>query len=242
MRVLAVAVGLGVLMAPTGALAQAGAQAPRPTAPRPATPQTPAPRPATAAPQTPAPPPVPQVVFQDGLKYAYLRVDVIAANSVEGRLANEKVKALNDQKVRELNEKNKALQAAQQKLEQGGSVLNDVTRVQLQTEIERQQRDIQRFTEDAQQDVTALQQQLQEDFQRKLNPVVDRVAKEKQVHMIFSAADSGLVWADPTMDLTADVIKAFDAAATAKPAAAAPAAPAPAPAAPAAGPPVPVAR
>ena len=243
MRVLAVAVGLGVLMAPTWALAQAGAPAPRPTAPRPATPQAPpAPRPATAAPQTPAPPPVPQVVFQDGLKYAYLRVDVIAANSVEGRAANERVKALNDQKVRELNEKNKALQAAQQKLEQGGSVLNDVTRVQLQTEIERQQRDIQRFTEDAQQDVTALQQQLQEDFQRKLNPVVDRVAKEKQVHMIFSAADSGLVWADPTMDLTADVIRAFDAAATAKPAAAAPAAPAPAPAAPTAGPPVPVAR
>ena len=240
MRVLAVAVGLGVLMAPTGALAQAGAQAPRPTAPRPATPQTPAPRPATAAPQTPAPPPVPQVVFQDGLKYAYLRVDVIAANSVEGRLANERVKALNDQKVRELNERNKALQTAQQKLEQGGSVLNDGTRAQLQAEIERQQRDIQRFTEDAQQDVTALQQQLQEDFQRKLNPVVDRVAREKQVHMVFSAADSGLVWADPTMDLTADVIRAFDAAATAKPAAAAPAAPAPAP--PAAGPPVPVAR
>ena len=243
MRVLAVAVGLGVLMAPTWALAQAGAPAPRPTAPRPATPQTPpAPRPATPAPQAPAPPPVPQVPFQDGLKYAYLRVDVIAANSVEGRAANERVKALNDQKVRELNEKNKALQAAQQKLEQGGSVLNDVTRVQLQTEIERQQRDIQRFTEDAQQDVQALQQQLQEDFQRKLNPVVDRVAKEKQVHMIFSAADSGLVWADPTMDLTADVIRAFDAAATAKPAAAAPAAPAPAPATPAAGPPVPVAR
>ena len=243
MRVLAVAVGLGVLMAPTWALAQAGQPAPRPTAPRPATPQTPpAPRPATPAPQAAAPPPVPQVVFQDGLKYAYLRVDVIAANSVEGRAANEKVKALNDQKVRELNEKNKALQAAQQKLEQGGSVLSDVSRAQLQTEIERQQRDIQRFTEDAQQDVTALQQQLQEDFQRKLNPVVDRVAKEKQVHMIFSAADSGLVWADPTMDLTADVIRAFDAAAGAKPAAAAPAAPPPAPAAPAAGPPVPVAR
>ena len=169
-----------------------------------------------------------------------MRVDVIAANSVEGRAANEKVKALNDQKVRELNERNKALQSAQQKLEQGGTVLNDNARAQLQQEVERQQRDIQRFTEDAQQDVQALQQQLQEDFQRKLNPIVDRVAREKQVHMVFSAADSGLVWADPTMDLTGDIIRAFDAAATGKPAAAAPApapaAPAPAPAAPAAAP------
>jgi Skp family chaperone for outer membrane proteins len=96
----------------------------------------------------------------------------------------------------------------------------------LQSEVERQQRDIQRYTEDAQQDVQALQQQLQEDFQRKLNPIVDRVAKEKQVHMVFSASDSGLVWADPSMDLTTDVIKAFDAAGGAKPAAPAPAAPA----------------
>jgi Skp family chaperone for outer membrane proteins len=158
------------------------------------------------------------VPFQDGLKYAYLRIDRIAAESAEGRAANDKVKALNDQKVRELNERNKALQAAQQKLEQGGTVLNDAARAQLQTEVERQQRDIQRFTEDAQQDVQALQQQLQEDFQRKLNPVVDKVAREKQVHMVFSAGDSGLVWAEPSMDLTADVIKAFDALSTTKPA------------------------
>ena len=236
MKVLAVAVGLGLLMAPTWALAQARGTAPQPTTPRPA-PQAPAaPRPAQPAAQVPAAPSAPQVQFQEGLKYAYLRVDVIAASSIEGRAANEKVKALNDQKVRELNERNKALQTAQQKLEQGGTVLNDVARAQLQQEVERQQRDIQRFTEDAQQDVQALQQQLQEDFQRKLNPVVDRVAREKQVHMVFSAADSGLVWADPTMDLTADVIRAFDAATTAKPAAAAPAAPAPTPAAPAPAP------
>ena len=203
MRVLAVAVGLGVLMAPSGALAQAAA--PRPGPPRRAR-RRPR-RPRRRGPRSPRRRRrlllrCRRSVFQDGLKYAYLRVDVIAANSVEGRAANEKVKALNDQKVRELNEKNKALQSAQQKLEQGGTVLNDVARAQLQSEVERQQRDIQRFTEDAQQDVQALQQQLQEDFQRKLNPVVDRVAKEKQVHMVFSAADSGLVWADPTMDLT----------------------------------------
>lgn len=228
MRVLVAAVGVGLLLTPSWTFAQAAPAAPaapRPVAPRPA---APAPRPAPAAPVAQAPA-LPVVPFQDGLKYAYLRIDRIAAESVEGRAANDRVKALNDQKVRELNERNKALQSAQQKLDQGGTVLNDNARAQLQTEIERQTRDIQRFTEDAQQDVQALQQQLQEDFQRKLNPIVDRVAREKQVHMVFSAADSGLVWADPTMDLTTDVIRAFDVA---KPVAAAPpAAPAPAPAA-----------
>ncbi len=228
MRLLAVAVGVGMLLTPSWTLAQ-GAPAPRPAAPRTAAPQAPAaPRPTTPPPAPAVPPPA----FQAGLKYAYIRLDLIAAASAEGRTANDKVKALNDQKVRELNDKNKSLQSAQQKLEQGGAVLNDVARGQLQTEIERQQRDIQRFTEDAQQDVQALQQQLQADFQRKLDPVIDKVAREKQVHMVFSVGDSGLVWADPGMDLTGDIIRALDSTGG-KPAAAAPAAaPAPAPAAP----------
>jgi Skp family chaperone for outer membrane proteins len=203
------------------AASETQAQGPAPArpagqAPRPAAPAAPAP---AAAPLPPPPP------FQDGLKYAYVRIDRIAAESGAGRLLNERVKALNDQKVRELNDKNKALQSAQQKLESGGSVLSDTARAQLQAEVERQQRDIQRFTEDAQQDLQALQQQLQEEFTRTLNPVLDRVAKQKQVHMVFNATESGLVWADPSMDLTTDIIKALDSAAPA-PTAAKPAAPA----------------
>ena len=224
MRVLAAALAVSMLLAASETYAQAPAparpagQAPAPAAPRPAT-QAPAPAAAQAL------PPLPK--FQDGMKYAYIRIDRIAAESGEGKTLNDRVKALNDQKVRELNEKNKALQSVQQKLETGGSVLNDAARAQLQAEVERQQRDIQRFTEDAQQDLQALQQQLQEEFTRKLNPILDKVAKEKQVHMVFNATESGLVWADPSMDLTTDIIKALDTAgpaaapapATAKPAA-----------------------
>jgi outer membrane protein len=190
-----------------------------PAAPRPA---APAPAPAVQAPAAPT------VRFQDGLKYAYVRIDRIAAESNAGKALSDRVKGLNDQKVRELNEKNKQLQTAQQKLDSGGSVLNDTARAQLTAEIERQQRDIQRFTEDAQQDLQGLQQQLQEEFTRTLNPILDKVAKEKQVHMVFNATESGLVWADPSMDLTTDIIKALDAAG---PAAAAPAAKPAAPAA-----------
>ena len=162
------------------------------------------------------------------MKYAYVNVQAVAAASVEGKVAAEKIKVLQEQKSRELEEKNKALQSAQQKLEQGGSVLSDSARTQLQAEIERQQRDLQRFTEDAQQDVQQLAEQVEAEFNRKLTPVIDRVAKQKQVHFVFNAAQSGLIWAEPGMDLTAEVIQAFDSPAAAAPP---PAAAAPAPAA-----------
>ena len=66
-------------------------------------------------------------------------------------------------------------------------MLSDAARAQLQADIERQQRDIQRLTEDAQQDVQNLAQQVQEDFTRKLLPIVDKVAQDKQVHFVFNA-------------------------------------------------------
>jgi len=230
MKVLFVAVALSVMLATApyafaGALPQAapGAQTPNRPAPaqpgqaRPATPagQTPPAQPRPAAPQ-PAPvaqaPAQPKPPFPTGVKYAFVYVQKIASDSAEGKAATAKISALNNQKVTELNEKNKALQAAQQKLEQGGSVLNEAARSQLATDVDKQQREIQRFTEDAQQDVQNLQQQLQEDFQRKLTPVLAKVAQEKQLHMIFSVTDSGLVWGDPALDLTDDVIKEFDTA------------------------------
>jgi outer membrane protein len=234
MRVFASVLAFSAVTAAGAAYAQAPAAAPqapatqKPTpAPAPAPGQKPAPTPPLAAPgQKPAPPaPAPVELkprFQDGMKYAYVNVQAVAAASAEGKAAAEKIKGLQEQKSRELQEKNKTLQSAQQKLEQGGSVLSDQARAQLQTEIERQQRDLQRFTEDAQQDVQQLAEQVEGEFNRKLTPVIDRVAKQKGVHFVFNASQSGLIWAEPGMDLTAEVIQAFDTPAAAAPAPAAP--------------------
>ena len=227
------AAALSVMLATAPTFAQAPAAQP-PAQPAPAAPvaQAPAPRP-----------------FTDGVKYGFVNVQRIASESAEGKAATAQVQALNNKKVEELNARNKQLQSSQQKLESGGSVMSPQALAQLQKEIERQQVDIQRFTEDAQQEVTQLQQQLQDEFQRKLTPVIQQVATERQLHMMFSVVDSGLVWGDPSLDLTPEIIKRFDAAGPARPAAAAPStakpappaaaapAPAPKPAAPPATPP-----
>jgi Skp family chaperone for outer membrane proteins len=92
-------------------------------------------------------------------------------------------------------------------------VLSEAARTQLQSEIDRQQRDLQRLTEDAQQDVQSLAQQVEEDFFRKALPVVTKVAQDKQVHFVFNAAQSGLIWAEPGMDLTAEVIASMNSGA-----------------------------
>jgi len=216
MKSFAVVVALSVMLLAAPSYAQAPAQ-PRPApagqGQRPAAPsgQTPtaAPRPAAPSPVTQQPA-QPKPPFPTGVKYAFVQIQAIASSSAEGKAATTKIQAMQQQKSNELQEKNKALQAAQQKLDSGGSVLNDAARAQLAADIDRQQREIQRFTEDADRDLQNLQQQLQDDFQRKLSPIIAKVAQEKQLHMIFSVTDSGLVWGDPALDLTEEVIKELD--------------------------------
>jgi Skp family chaperone for outer membrane proteins len=216
MRLLAIVLVSGFTLAASESYAQAPAAAQ--AAPAGQKPAAPAPAPAAPATQKPAPAPAaPAPKFQDGMKYAYVNMQLVAAQSNDGKAAAEKLKAFQDQKGRELQDKQKTLQAAQQKLESGGSVLSDAARTQLQTDIERQQRDLQRLSEDAEQDVQNLAQQVEADFTRKVLPVIEKVATEKQVHFVFNAAQSGLIWAEPGMNLTSEVIAAMNGGA--KPAA-----------------------
>ena len=216
MRAFVVAAALSVMLAAAPTFAQAPAAAPA------------APPAAQAAPGA-------EPAFPAGAKYAFVNIQRIAAESQQGKALALRVQALNQQKVTELNDKNKALQASQQKLDSGASVLSDAARAQLAKDIDRLQTEIQRFTDDAQKEVEELQNELQQEFQQKLGPVVQQVAQEKKLEILFSALDAGIIWADAGLDLTSEVIRRFDAAAPVTAAAAPP----PRPAAPAAAGPAP---
>ncbi len=221
MRGFAVAVALALLLSAVPTFAQT------PQAPRPAAPVG---QPTPAAPPAPAPAPAP---FPEGAKYAFVNIQRIANESSEGKAATARINTLVQRKQAEAADRAKQLQAAQQKLE-AGSLLSDNARGSLQKEIDRLTVDIQRFNEDAQEEVTALQTEAQGEFQAKLIPVIQVVAREKNLLAVFSAADSGVVWGEPGLDISADIIKRLDAAPASPAAAPRPAAPAtPAPAAPA---------
>jgi outer membrane protein len=198
----------------------AAVEAQTPTAP--AAPATQKPAPAQPAPAQPAqapatPPPAPRP-FPEGAKIAYVVLQRIANESAEGKTASTRIQALQTKKAAELNEKNKQLQGLQAKLEKEGSVMSATAQGDIQKQVERLQVDIQRFTQDAQAEIQELQNQLQQQFQVRIEPVLAQVGQEKGLHLIFNGPDSGLVWADPGLDISADVIKKLDAiAAGAKP-------------------------
>jgi len=158
---------------------------------------------------------------------AYVNLQQIANLSVEGKNLTAKVQALMQKKQNEAQAKSKALADNQTKLQQSGALMSEAARDALTKEIERQNVEGQRFQQDAQSEINELSQQLQSEFQQKLFPILDLVAKEKGIDILLSAADAGMVWAAPGLDITMDAVKKLDEKTSGKPAAAAPA-PAPA--------------
>ena len=209
MKVLVSVATLSLALGAAPVFAQATAQ------PKPAQPAQPPAAPAPAL--VPAQPPAP---FPAGAKIAFFDPRIVFQSSKEGQAALTRVKALTDKKQTENNDRQKKLAADQQKLQTSGSMLSDAAKAQLEKDIEKQQVDMQRFQQDAQAEINELQQEVQNDFVKKLQPVVDKIAAEKGLHLLFNSAEAGLAGAAPGLDLTPEVVKAIDG-----PKAAAPAAP-----------------
>ena len=195
------------VMAPSApAFAQAAGQARPPAAPAPK-PAAPAP---VAPPQAAPMPPPPPAVFPAGAKVAFFNLPRVFQESMEGKIALARVTALTQKKQNEGAEKNKQLTTNQQKLQTSGTLLSDAARGALEKEIEKEQVDIQRFQQDAQAEITELQNEVQADFVKKVTPILSAVAAEQGLHMVFQT-DAGLAWMDPGLDLTNDIIKKLDA-------------------------------
>ena len=182
------------------------------TTPPAAPPQTPPPAALAAKPEAPRP-------YPEGAKIAYIDIQAVASTSVEGKAATGKLQELEKKKVAEITEKNKALESAKTKQSTGASIMNDSARLALEKEVDKLTREIQFLQQEAQSERQALQAELQVDFQRKLNPVLEQVGKEKGLHMLVDINNAGAVWVDTGLDLTGEVIKRLDAA---RPAAAPP--------------------
>jgi Skp family chaperone for outer membrane proteins len=86
-----------------------------------------------------------------------------------------------------------------------------VAKKQAEGATQKTQEAAQKFQQDAQAEVQKLQTDLQGDFQRKLFPILQQMAQEKHLSMLLSAADAGLIWAEPGLDLTAEAMKRLDA-------------------------------
>jgi len=126
-----------------------------------------------------------------------------------------------------------ALKTLQEELEKQGAVLSPEARDKKQQDIVRKTRERQAFLEDGQAEINRMRERAQQqaqgingEFQQKVRPLVELVAKEKNLDLVLDSQVAYTINKD--FDITRDVIAKADETEKAKPAAAA-APPAPKP-------------
>jgi outer membrane protein len=150
------------------------------------------------------------VPFPQDAKYAFVDIQAIASNSTAGKAASARLQQLTEAKQKEIGDKSKQLQALTTKRDTSVGVMSEAARAGLDKDIDKLQREIQFANSSAQAEVNDLQNELQGEFQKKLIPIIEELAKEKGLYMIFTA-ESGFAYVNPGLNLSEEVIKRLDA-------------------------------
>jgi outer membrane protein len=187
---------------------------------------------AAAAAQTPAPTAAPAAPAS-AARIGVLNVDRLVQESALGKEAFGRIKKIADLKKEDSDKLQKELREIEQKLQAQGQSLAEDRREALQKQYQEKAIAYKRFQDDANRELEQAQKKELAQLEQRVFPVINQVGKERGFTLIFNRMQSGLVYADETVDITDEVIRRFNtivAVPPAKPTAAASAKPTPTPA------------
>jgi outer membrane protein len=120
-------------------------------------------------------------------------------------------------KTAEKAAREKELQDLQKKIESGGNVMSDDARAQLEKDFQTKETSYKRFMEDLQADVNQQKQEVTAKLYDQVFKTVDKYAKANGYSLILDSSSQGnmagtpmLLWGDGSVDITKQVLEAFN--------------------------------
>jgi outer membrane protein len=169
-------------------------------------------------------------------KVGIINIQQAIISTKDGQTAVKTLQERFNPRQKELQDKQAEIQQLQQQLQRGANTLSQEALGKLRQDIDDKQRQLQRAGEDAQMEFEQAQQSTFAGISQKMQAVIDKFARDSGYALIIdvSTPQSGVLFASNSIDITKDVITAFDADTSSSAAAPAAAKPAPAAAKPAA--------
>jgi len=172
-------------------------------------PALPAPPGTTTTPAKPLTPPPP---FPPDSKFGFVNMQVIVSESKLGKQGSEQMNAFSAKINGDLQAKQKAVADLQKEIQGQSTVLQPSALAAKQSQLESLSRQFQFDQNEAQAKIQELNQQLLDNFEQKVLPIIEAIAKEKNLYAVWSAGDNtGLAYAYAGLDLSQEVIKRLDA-------------------------------
>ena len=168
------------------------------------------------------------IVQAQGVKIGVVDLQAVLDGSVRGNAAKERLKELGDQLQKEIQakrefkeRKEEELQNLRSEIQRQGLVLSEQARMGKEEEFRKSIRELRRFIDDTNKFIDDATQEFREKEVREtqlllvdIRDVVQEVGSSGQYSFILEGNDSAtlVLYIDPAVDLTEDVIQRFDQA------------------------------
>jgi len=144
------------------------------------------------------------------LSIAVIDVQRVVTESDPGKEALQKLKLLQDAKIDDGRALQQQLTAMQEQMSKQRFTLSEERLAELSTQIEDAQIALQRFQDDAERELDEARRRELGGLEGRIIPVINEIGVERGFTLIFNKFQSGLVYADDTVDITDDVILRFN--------------------------------
>ncbi|HMM33685.1 MAG TPA: OmpH family outer membrane protein [Thermoanaerobaculia bacterium] len=154
---------------------------------------------------------------QSAQKVGVIEVQRIVQDSAVGKESLARIQKVSTAKQEDLTKRQTELRDLEKRIQEQGKSLSEEAMEKLQKDYQAKALDLKRFQDDAQRELEELQRKELTELEKKVLPVIEAVSKELGYSLVFNKFQSGLLYADDAVDITAAVITKFNTAIAAAP-------------------------
>lgn len=143
--------------------------------------------------------------------FGYVDMQMILDKSNMGQQAQKALKEKFAGKQQEFAEEENSIRQLQQALERDQALMSQAELDGKSAELEKKVNEFQQKAAEAQKALVEEQNKLGSEILKPVEGIIAAVAKDKKVSAVFERRQSGLLYVDPGVDLTEEVVKRLDA-------------------------------
>lgn len=148
---------------------------------------------------------------QQPMKAGVVNSQEVLEKSLEGKRVTSQLEAKNKTLQEDLARLDDKIRDLETRLNTQRLTLSQEALSNLMADLEKQRTDRTRFVEDSRRELNDLTNRLFARLQAELRPIIEEVGKEKNLDLIFDIGGSGIIYFNPAIDLTQEVIQKYDA-------------------------------
>lgn len=143
-------------------------------------------------------------------KAAYIDMQAAIQSTSAGKNAKKKLEKEFNKKKDELKKKEGALKKDAEAFEKKRMVLSEKVRAEKQAALQKRMIEFQQELQKSQMNIQKKEMEMTKPILVKMQKIMGEVAKKKGYSMVFEKASQGVMWAKADLDITQEVVKAFE--------------------------------